>query len=723
MLNLLDFTKMKKLLFLLFTVSFLFPAYGQQELKRADTYFERAFYYDAIPLYEQELPKNKSIKLIKNLADCYYHTFNMKAATRWYTYLISNYGEQVDESYHFKLNQSLKAIGEYDTANEVFSNFYTKNNQATELDALHNEISYLDNVKAIGQRFEIENLELNTEFSEFAAVRVNSNIWYTAATKQTNTLSKLYRWNHQNYLDIYSHPVDKLQMGDSLSVPLSVNINTKMHEGTFAITKNRKTLYFTRNSSNKTEDKKIKNLKIYKADWENNDWENIIELPFNADNFSTEHPVLNADDSKLYFASDRDGGFGSFDIYSVAIHEDGFYSNPINLGKHINTDKKEQFPFLDEEDNLYFSSNGHPGFGLLDVFVAKKQGDGFKKPDNIGFPINSGYDDFSISFNANATTGYFSSNRLTGKGSDDIYSFSETKPLIIEDCKQFIAGVVTDKTTKLPIPQATVLLLDSNGMVIEKIITGIDASFKFTALCETNYRIEVTKKEFEENFKITKTDTNRNQVKDASLTLFSIKERDSLKAIALLKKKQQAEDKLVAETQRKIKEEKDAKKAQLIIEKKKQEKAKIAQQKASINQLKIIEKIIAKNESIVKEKGITIIKTEEIHFDYSLWYLRRESRDRLQNVIALMKENPGMVLEIGTHTDIRGRKEYNRDLSQKRSDAAKAFLVKNGIESERVIAKGYGESNPIVKCVPASSCTEEDHEWNRRCELIIVRWN
>lgn len=116
----------------------------------------------------------------------------------------------------------------------------------------------------------------------------------------------------------------------------------------------------------------------------------------------------------------------------------------------------------------------------------------------------------------------------------------------------------------------------------------------------------------------------------------------------------------------------------------------------------------------------TVIQTEEIHFDYSLWYLRRESRERIQKVI---KDNPGMVVEIGTHTDIRGNDDYNKDLSQKRADSAKEFMVKMGIASDRVIVKGYGESQPKVVCAAEEACTEEDHEWNRRCEFVVLRWD
>ncbi len=735
---------MKKILFILCILSFVQTTSAQDELKRADTYFERAFYSDAIPLYEQLLPTNKSAKLIKNLADSHYNTFNMKAAARWYGYLVDNYGNtlnesspnelsqsfksfedtdkvHIGESYYYKLSQSLKAIGENEKAYQVLLDFYSARGDAERVGQLKKEKIYLDNVRAIGERFAIKNLALNTAGSEFGAAIVDSNLVYSASRKSTEVLAKVYRWNNQNYLDLYAHPIDKMNMGDSLSIELPGSVNSKMHEATFAITKDRKTLYFTRNSKQRT-DTKISNLKIYKAEWIDGAWKKIIALPINSDDFSTEHPALNADESKLYFASDREGGFGGFDLYSVTIKGDG-YGNLINLGKNINTDKKEQFPFLDAQDNLYFASNGHPGFGLLDVFIAKKNSSNFKSPDNLGLPVNSGYDDFSLWMDSDGKTGYFSSNRPTGKGSDDIYAFSETKPLLIENCKQYIAGTLIDLTTGMPLANGQIKLIHANGKVIETLTTTKDASFKFMVKCNTGYRIEGKKEGYEPNFKSVQTDEERNDIKDGSLTLYSVSEREKQKALALERDKEESEKLALVKAERKLVADKAAEEKRIQQEKEDKAAEKEAQQIAEKKHLQNIEETIKKEKAIVKKDEKIIIETEEIHFDYSLWYLRRESRQRLATVIEIMKTNPGMVLEIGTHTDIRGNAEYNRDLSQKRANAAKEFLVDNGIADNRVIAKGYGESKPLVKCATEESCSEEDHEWNRRCELVVVKWN
>ncbi|MDB4292375.1 OmpA family protein [Maribacter sp.] len=718
---------MKKTYLLIVLLSICSLALQSQDAKRAKTYFDRAFYTDAIPLYEALVKNDRSKETVRNLADSYYNTYQLPKAAKWYAYLTSVYGEDLDEDYFFKYSQTLKSIGEYAEATEVLIAYYTEKGEIQKVEKLKSDLVYLENVAAIGERFSMKNLALNTPMSEFGAAEIDSNLVYTASEKKGLPLvGKMYRWNNQGYLDLYKHPLSGLDLGDSISSGFSKKVNTKMHEGTFAISKDRQTLYFTRNNfirgKKRTDAKKISNLKIYRAVLTNGEWDNIEELPFNSDDFSTEHPSLSTDERTLYFASDRPGGYGSFDLYEISIAGNGSFGEPKNLGDQINTQRKEQFPFVAKNDDLYFSSNGQPGFGLLDIFIVKKQNGAYQKPDNVGKPLNSGFDDFAYTLKADEKTGYFSSNREEGKGSDDIYSFVVTQPLIIADCKQFITGILTDKKTNLPLPHSTISLLDSDNKIIETLKTGSDASFTFSVECETNYRIEAKKETYEDNSISVRTDTERDATQDGSLSLFSVEDRTAENLLAEKKKQEEAERIAIIEVERKRKDAKIAQEERMREASATKEREKVAQLKAEKERLQKIAQVIEKEEAIVKQDERIVIKTEEIHFDYSLWYLRRESRERLAKVIEIMKANPGMVIEIGTHTDIRGNDDYNRELSQKRADAAKAFMVKNNISDERVIAKGYGESQPIVKCETEESCSEEDHEWNRRCELVVVKW-
>jgi len=686
---------MKKVTFVLFTIFTIFASNTQsQNLKRANKYFNRAFYSEAIPLYEKAIKEEMSFKAIKNLADAYYYLNNMQHASVHYKTLIKNYKTLLDESYYFKYATTLKANKKYNAANNVLLSYYKKHN-AQKLATLKSSIEYLENVSALGNRFNIENLGINTVLSEFGAIQKGNDIIFAAPKKENDAFNKRYGWNGQSYLDLYTVPSKKTHLGDSLATSFSETINTKLHEATIVFTKDGKTAYFTRNNftkgKRKKDSKKITHVQIYKTELINGKWVNISPLPFNNNEYSTEHPALSPDEKTMYFASDMPNGFGSFDIYSITINNDGTFDVPKNLGATINTPKKEQFPFASIDNKLYFSSNGHPGFGSLDVFVSSISNEKISKPDNIGFPVNSGYDDFSFTINSDTKEGYFASNRLEGKGGDDIYKIIEKQPLIIKNCKQSISGIITDINTNKILANA-LISININETELEKVYTDANGAFHFNVDCKTSYIITASKKEYQRKQKTVITTKKRGKDNDASLALKSIYEIEKEKSIAL---------KLKALKEQELKT--------------------IAKNKLNLKIKEQIKQVIAKEKSIEKKKGRIVIKTEDINFDYKLWYLRRDTKKAIDKVIKLMKKYPEMVVEIGTHSDIRGKSRYNLDLSQKRATSARMFFMEKGIEPDRISAIGYGETKPIIKCKTEDSCTEEQHELNRRCEFIIKK--
>lgn len=680
------------------------------DLRLANIYYANALYAKAIPLYEKIDRKHWSDEVLGNLANCYYNIGALKTSARFYGYLVNRKKELKTYKNIFKYVQALKASGNYADANSVMREYLVDSADVEVVNKFDKAIKKHENITAIGNRFITENLEINTEKSEFGMIPYNDFLVFAAANQEIlkdNILNSFYGWNQEPFLDIYKVHKDSLQSRSNIQ-SISSKVNTKLHEGTVAFTKDGKTMYFTRNNFHKRKEHKdksqITHLKLYKAQLIDSVWKQVEPLPFNGDDFSVEHPALSHDGKRLYFASDMPGTIGSFDLFYVTINEDGTYGNPINLGLEINTKHREQFPFIAVNGDLFFSSNGHYGFGGLDVFWSQYKTGVFQTPDNLGLPLNSGHDDFAFFLDNTLKSGYFSSNRLEGKGADDIYKFSEIKKLIIEDCKQLISGIITDKDTKYPIKNATVtltLLSDSNdkNKEIDKHNTKEDGAFKTNINCNIKVLVTAIANGYKEAKKIVVIDGGRNKDNDASMALISI-----------------------ASINKKIEEEKQkALQKQNDIKKKEQEQALKKRKQEEENKVKEIENIIAAEPKIKREKDRLIIDIAQIHFDYKLWYVRTDVKNILKSVLSLMNKYPKMQIEIESHTDIRGHKAYNKDLSQKRATSTKEYLVSQGIEPYRITAIGYGESKPILFCESEDACTEEEHEINRRSEFVIKK--
>ncbi len=668
---------------LLLVSAFAFPQ--SQNEKMAKRFFERTYYSEAIPLYEKVAKDKQSVEILGNLADSYYFTGDFAKAKIWYGMLIMKYRQEAGPEYIFKYVQTLKAAGDYKNANDVYIDYLKKKNKSDLIPAFEKEVHTLENISAIGNRFEILNLPLNTRFSEFGAFPDGDTLVFSGVGRTFGLLDKKYKWNDERYLDLLSIPIGRTMI-DTIVTAYNKKLNTVMHEGNAVFTKDGKTIYFTRNyvknGKRAKNSEKVSVMQIFKADFDGKEWVETASLPFNSTDFSTEHPAISTDGQTLYFSSDMPGGFGSFDLYKVSVNG-GVFGIPENLGSNINSEKREQFPFVSTDGKLYFASDGHGGYGSLDVLVADILPNGFDVVKNVGLPVNSGYDDFSFNINSDTKEGYFASNRPGGNGSDDIYRLVETKPLIIEDCSQVIAGTVTDKDSKLPITEATVTLSDGDHQLITTVITAADGAFSFKVGCNEKFTVEASKPLYSKDSRNLSLKEERGKINDASMVLQS----DAAKKAA--------ED-LVKEAEKKQQD--------IVAEEKKKER---------------IANIMAKEKDVVKDGERLLIKTEPIYFDYDLWYIRKESKPILNRVIDLMKKYPEMVVEIGSHTDVRGTFEYNRDLSAKRAASTREYFLEHGIPENRVSAKGYGESKPIIKCVPDDACNEEQHELNRRSEFVI----
>ena len=730
MINRQDSFKMKnrkKLLVIIFVFLIQFLQAQDFELARAKRFFDKTHYAEAIILYEKLAENKPSQEVIRNLADSYFYTNDLIKAQRYYRLLIQNYGNGLDRNYYFRYAQTLKASNSYDDANAALKEYYSKSDHSDAVSNFEKELKTLENVSAIGKRYELKNLGINTPNPEFGAVKYNENLVFAGVKLKPGLLDKKFKWDNETYLNLVSIPLKNSNSADSIVHYFAKELKSGMHEANAVFTKDGKTIYFTRNNSKnkskKTNEQKISNLQIFKAELVEGKWKNVTSLPFNSSEYSVEHPALSPDEKVLYFASDMPGTLGSFDIYSVNINK-GAFDTPRNLGPTINTDKREQFPFVSTDQKLYFSSDGHLGYGSLDVFVSDIKGNEYSKPVNVGQPLNSNGDDFSFNIDADTKEGYFSSNREGGKGSDDIYQIKEIKDLIVEDCKQFIAGIITDVDTKLPLENATVILQNSDQKVLNTTIATTDGKFSFTVDCESSFTVLSSKEKYTSESRIISSGKTRNASHDASMALRSlevIKQEELQTAEKKRQEEQQLAEKKKQEEEIDTKRRKEREALAAIALKEADKKAKADEIIAKdIRKKEKTAQILAQEKDVVKDnKGRLIIKTDPIYFDYNLWYIRKESKVVLGRVVELMKKYPDMVIEIGSHTDSRGNEKFNANLSQKRASSTRDFILESGINAKRVTAKGYGESVPIVKCNPDEACSEEEHELNRRSEFVI----
>ena len=625
---------------------------NRREVK-ADTDYKKFAYVDAIKTYERIYNKGyRSPDLSLKIGNAYYFNAELEKANKWYSEVYDSNTEQEPEFY-YRFAQTLKAVKDIDKATVILAKFIEKNATDSRAQLLIKNKDYLTEIKNNSGRYKIENAgNVNSTYSDYGTAYMGTKVVFASARDTGNFSKKIHTWTGQNFTNLFDAPM--AEDGSLGAVgKFGKKLNSKFHEDTPVFTKDGKTVYFTRNNflgKKGYNENKVTLLKIYKATVDaKGDWANIMPLPFNDDNFQTAHPALSPDEKTLYFASDRPGTLGASDLYRAKINQDGSFGDVENLGNAINTSARETFPFISEDNELYFSSDGQPGIGGLDIFITKLPKDGslnFSKVLNIGEEANSSKDDFAFIINFKTKKGFFSSNRDGGKGSDDIYKFQENKPIW---CEQILSGVITDEDTKLILPNTTLILLDSNFNKINQTVSDSQGKYEFKeVVCGTKYYVRASHDGY--------------QTKEVGVVIG-----------------------------------KETGKTVLDIELKPDTcKIKIGDNLANCFKIKII------------------------YFDLDKWNIRPDAAIDLAKLLDVLEQNPTMKINIRSHTDSRASTNYNKKLSANRAKATKDWLIKNGINADRLSSEGLGESELTNKCSDGVDCSEEEHQLNRRSEFIVT---
>lgn len=495
----------------LFTLTFLSltTIYGQNNsTKKADKHFSRLEFVKAAEEYLELINKgNSGDYVISQLAESYYNIFNTVGAEKWYSKIADS---SSDPEVIYKYAQMLKANGKYKLSNEwmiKFTDLRPYDNRST---SFLKDPNYLSKIINKGKRFNVQNLDINSEYSDFGGVLFEDQIYITSAR---NDKRKIYGWNDEPFLDVYKFNVDE---GSYINEEILDDvINTKYHEGIVAFSPDGSTIYFTRESffdksfyRDSLTNNQIGVIHLYKATrcvkkhitWKNNgkcqfshSWSNVTRLEINSPNYSVKNPTVSCDGELIYFSSDMPGGYGNFDIYRGELDTLGNINNIKNLGQKINTEGQEMFPYVCCDKILYFSSDTHLGLGGLDVFYTKQIDGKWTNPRNVGIPVNSNADDFAFILTEECEDGFVSSNRSGGKGSDDIYAVKKLLPL----CDILFTTNILDSKTKESISFATTSISDNTGIIDNTKMTSEKGLAEFMLECEDEIQLMVSKTGYE----------------------------------------------------------------------------------------------------------------------------------------------------------------------------------------------------------------------------------
>lgn len=571
------------------------------------------------------------------------------------------------------------------------------------------------------------------------------------------------KWdNGQPFLDLYEADIEENGQISNIK-DLSNQLDSKYHESNVAFSPDNKTVYFTRNNRISEEEGKVVEvldekphrrgsktklqkkaketyLALYRADVTyDGKWKNIAQLPFNNPNYSVGHPTVSRDGKKLYFVSDMPGSYGGTDVFVVNIKEDGTFSKPKNLGRRVNTSGKEMFPFIDVNNILYFASDSRVGgFGGLDVYAVKIFEDSFSEVIHLPEPINTNKDDFAFIIDNNSNNGYFSSNRKGGIGDDDIYHFVANPPLQF-GCDQLLVGVVKDDNGKL-LKGVNISVVDDKGKEVGNTLTKNNGTYKIDVPCDSKLKVTGTKLSYLEDGKqlVTENNPKGKATVNLQLTKIVVCEQTVNLLVQNIRTEKPISYAMVAIYDRngkKIADEKANKRGKVKLtlpckkefrfvgnkDKYDENEMMLTTNDGGLSQHAVLGLKLTPDLTEVKIlKNKVIVNVNPIYFPLNSATITPTAAIELDKVVKIMRKYPKLKIEGGSHTDSRGGGDFNLKLSYKRAASTVQYIINQGINPSRITAKGYGETQPVNKCVDGVRCSEKEYQLNRRTEFVIL---
>lgn len=650
-------------LFLLLLVSCTYTA----KITDGATAVDRKQYDVAVPMLEREYKRAKTRgqqgEIAFNLATSYRETGRDSEAAEWFQTAYDN-GAGADALR--EKAAALKRLERYEEAIQTYTDlgFEIGSRYEFRRDIAGAQLA-MRLIKAREaaevKEYEVTTTDFNSSGADYAAVSLGEQLVFTSDRAAT-TGEDTYLWTGRSFSDLFTvDPAANTVRGFNQS------LNSTDNDGTAAFSADGNLMVFTRCTA--PAKRADAYCGLYGSKRVGEGWAPAEKLNFVTASANYMHPALSADGQQLFFSAKLDDGWGGYDLYTSERGADGNWSAPDLMNRAINTEGNEQFPTLDG-DTLYFSSDGLEGLGGLDIFRTWPLADGrYNAPKNLKLPINSGADDFAFTIVkrngvgiGSTAEGYFSSSRAGGSGGDDIYAYTKTVlPPPPPDTTPIVYRNVLDVTVVEKIfedptnPASRVLGV--RPVPNAKIIASVgDQSREVTANDEGQLSLVLTADQDYE-FRAERPDYLADQGRFSSRNL--PRDPDS-----------------------------PEQRYELELE---------------------LEKIFRNREIVLKN----------IYYDLDESFIREDAKPTLDELSALLSLNPGIRIELGSHTDCRATDAYNNRLSEARAQAAVDYLVAEGIAADRLAARGYGETQPVSDCL-CQRCTEDEHQRNRRTTFRIL---
>ena len=640
---------MRVTIFFALVLGFLLAACGPE--KKATKNFRLGKYQNVIDYYLKVLEKQPSNgKANYFVAESFRLSNRIKQAEPFYA---KAGGAGIDrDSVLWYYAKSLQANGKYEDARKKLNELETSSDNESLRDRARKELDGLSNLAKLNEKqsyYRVKNLEaINTPFTEYAPAYLNSELYF--ASSRGN--AKIYEASGTPFTDLYKAATRGANVEVNTIAPLPETINApNINEGGITFSPDGKTMVFAKGNSGKR--KGTNDVDLYLSRFRNGQWMQPQLININQPDSWESTPAFSPDGRTLYFSSNRKGGFGGLDLYSAQMDSRGRFGRVRNLGADVNTAGDELFPYVAENGKLYFASDGHPGFGMLDLFVVNRA-NGKTLVENLGQPVNSTGDDFGL-FLFRADRGFFTSNREGGKGDDDIYTFVNEDPnlRVVNYYLQGITYTTRPDSSRQVLAETKVTLLDQEGNAMTDYVTGNDGKFLFRVYENENYTLigeadgYLVKRQFY---------TTRGK----SVPLESLKE--------------------------------------LITN-------------ITLDTILVLDKL---------EKNKVFV-LNNIYFDLDKYDIKPEAAKELDKLVELLSDNPEIKIELSSHTDSIASNSYNLQLSQRRAESTVNYLIRKGISSDRLVAKGYGEDRPIARNTnPDGTDNPDGRARNRRTEFKIL---